>query len=149
MPRSRRASRPRALPGELEVAHPSAVTPAKASPLDPPPSARRRRGDGEVLDGEAGRVEDRDLVLVAAALLLAGEDAAELGDVLALQPVVEGVRDLAVVARLLPLVANDAGAQELLDGDLRLARPVGAHEAHVLARRGGSRCPGRGSRSRA
>ena len=34
--------------------------------------------------------------------------------------------------RLLPLVDHDPGARELLDGDLRLAGAVGAHEADVL-----------------
>ena len=38
------------------------------------------------------------------------------------------------MARLRPLVADDAGAQELRDLDLGLAGPVGAHQAHVLAR---------------
>ena len=42
--------------------------------------------------------------------------------------------ELAVVARLLPVVAEDLGAGELGHLDLRLPRPVGAHEADVLAR---------------
>ena len=40
---------------------------------------------------------------------------------------------LPAVAGLLPVVAEDPRAPELLDRDLRLARPVGAHQAHVLS----------------
>ncbi len=62
------------------------------------------------------------------------------------------VHELAVVARLRPVVTEDAAAHELGDGDLGLARPVGAHQAHVLARRAafppGARSRGRASRSR-
>ena len=59
-----------------------------------------------------------------------------------------GRGELAAVARLLPVVAEDARARDLGDRDLGLARPVRAHQAHVLsrpqrARRGaGSRGPG-------
>ena len=42
------------------------------------------------------------------------------------------VDELAVVARLLPVVAEDVRPDELFDRDLRLARPVGAHQADVL-----------------
>src|SRR4029450_1767127 len=68
----------------------------------PLPAAVDGERHGQVLDGEAGGVEDGDLVLVPAPLFLSDENAAELGDVLALEPVVEGMGDLAVVARLLP-----------------------------------------------
>jgi hypothetical protein len=68
-----------------------------------PPALVDRERDGEILDREAGRVEDRDLVLVAAALVFPGEDAAELGDVLAAEAAfVDRAADVAVVARLLP-----------------------------------------------
>jgi predicted enzyme related to lactoylglutathione lyase len=43
----------------------------------------RGEGDREVLDREAGRVERRDLVVAAAAVSVACEDAAELRDVVA------------------------------------------------------------------
>ena len=51
-------------------------------------------------------------------------------------------------ARLLPVVAEDACARELGDGDLRLPGPVGAHQRDVLAgseralREAAPRCPG-------
>ena len=48
-------------------------------------------------------------------------------------PDCDSVCQLAVVARLLPVVAEDLRSCQLGDGDLRLAWPVGAHEAHVLA----------------
>ena len=46
----------------------------------------------------------------------------------------DGGGQLASVARLFPVVAEDAPARELLDRDLRLAGAVCAHQAHVLAR---------------
>ena len=46
----------------------------------------------------------------------------------------DGGGELASVARLLPVVAEDVRARELLDCDLGLPRAVGAHQAHVLPR---------------
>src|SRR5581483_6660778 len=64
-----------------------------------------------------------------------GEHGAELGHRLAPDDAgFDRVAEVAVVARLLPVVAEDADAAELGRRDLRLARPVGAHQAHVLAR---------------
>ena len=42
------------------------------------------------------------------------------------------VSELAVVACLLPVVAEDVRSHELFDRDLGLAGTVGAHQAHVL-----------------
>ena len=71
----------------------------------------------------------------AAALGVAGEHGAELGHVVALDRArLDRCRELAAVARLLPVVAEDARARELRDRDLGLPGPVGAHQAHVLAR---------------
>ena len=51
------------------------------------------------------------------------------------KPAVDRVREVAVVARLLPVVAEDvAPAPSSAGGDLRLARAVRAHQADVLAR---------------
>ena len=66
---------------------------------------------------------------------LAGEHGADPSHVaLAEQARLDRVRELAAVACLLPVVAEDARARELAGGDLGLARPVGAHQAHVLPR---------------
>jgi hypothetical protein len=43
------------------------------------------------------------------------------------------VGEVTVVRRLFPVVGEHVRANELVDGDLGLARPVRAHEAHVLA----------------
>src|SRR5690348_12209228 len=43
------------------------------------------------------------------------------------------MNELAVVRRLLPVVAENAYTRELAHRDLGLAGPVGAHEARVLA----------------
>ena len=82
---------------------------------------------GKVLDGEAGRVEEGDLVVSRATLRLAEEDPAELGDVLSLERArLDRPRDVTVVARLLPLVDDDTGTGELLDEPPRpcRARPL-------------------------
>ena len=64
-----------------------------------------------------------------------GEHGAELGHLVARERArLDRVDELAVVACLLPVVAEDVRPDELLDGDLRLSRPVGAHQADVLAR---------------
>src|SRR3989442_1477037 len=46
-------------------------------------------------------------------------------------PRLDRVHEVPVVARLLPVVAEDTHAGELFDGDLRLSRPVRAHQARV------------------
>ena len=96
---------------------------------------QRGERDGEVLDGEAGRVERGDLVHGARVPSAAPASTApsSVTSSRASAPAVDRVRELAVVACLLPVVAEDVRPRQLGDGDLRLARPVGAHEAHVLA----------------
>src|SRR5262245_6514655 len=55
----------------------------------------RREGDREVLDGEAGRVEGRDLVVGAAALCVTGEHGPELGHAAPLELAgLDGVHEL-------------------------------------------------------
>src|SRR4051812_1224873 len=93
-----------------------------------------RECDREVLHRKAGGVEKRDVVVAPPAFFVAGEDAAELGYVFPAQAGRERVADVAVVARLLPLVADDSGPQELLVRDLRFSGAVGAHEACMLSR---------------
>ena len=91
--------------------------------------------DREILHREAGRVEHRDVVVGCAPRLGAEKNPAELGDVGALEPPrVDEPGDVAVVARLRPLVAHDSCPEQLVDLDLGLARPVRAHQAHVLTR---------------
>ena len=91
--------------------------------------------DREILNREAGRVEHRDLVFAAASFRGSGEHVSELRCIGSRDASgFDGVRKVAVVRRLLPVVAEDADARELLDRDLGLARAVGAHEAHVLPR---------------
>ena len=69
------------------------------------------------------------------ALRVAREHGAELGHAASLEPAgLDRVDQLAVVARLLPVVGEDPRAQKLVDGDLGLARTVRAHQAYVLAR---------------
>ncbi len=64
-----------------------------------------------------------------------GEDRAELGHVLSRHGTrFDGRGELAAVARLLPVVAEEVRASELLDRDLGLPGPVGAHQRNVLAR---------------
>src|SRR5438876_11792153 len=94
----------------------------------------RGEGDGEVLDGEAGRIEGRDLLVGLAAGHVAGQDCTELNYVREKRMIrSRGGSQLAVMARLLPVVAEDLAAGELLHCDLRLARAVGSHQTHVLA----------------
>src|SRR3954463_6113269 len=62
----------------------------------------------QVLDGETGRVEDGDLVRAAAPLRSAGEHVSELRRVGAHDPAgFDGMREVAVVRRLFPVVAED------------------------------------------
>src|SRR5581483_5230190 len=89
-----------------------------------PPLERCER-DREILKGETGRVEGGDLLGGGAARRRAGEDVAGGGNTLAAgRPRLDRRRALAAVARLLPVVAEDVRAGELLDGDLGLAGPV-------------------------
>src|SRR5262245_30509199 len=82
----------------------------------------RRERDREILDREPGRVEGRDLVGSRAPLRVTGEDRAELGHTVPLElPGLDRVHELAVVARLLPVVREDPRPEQLVDGDLRLA----------------------------
>src|SRR3982751_1768638 len=91
--------------------------------------------DGQILDREPGRVECRDLLVRAPALLVTAQYRPELGRLLTFQRACfDRVHELAVVTRLLPVVAEDPGSDELLDRDLRLPWAVGAHQAHVLPR---------------
>src|SRR5262245_16491327 len=91
---------------------------------------QRRDRDREVLDGEAGGVEDGDVGVGVAPSLVAGDNAAERRDRLAAQqPALDRVRGVAAVGSLLPLVDDeDAGAarnaREFLGVDLRLAGAV-------------------------
>ncbi len=93
-----------------------------------------RERHGQILHGETRRVEDRDLLVRPAPLLGAEQDVAKLGDVLAPdRPCRKSVAEVAIVARLLPLVADDPGPRQLAIGDLGLAWPIRAHQADVLA----------------
>ncbi len=88
----------------------------------------------QILNREPGRVEDGDLLGAAAALGGSVEHRTELGHGLAREGArLDGVHELAVVARLLPVVAEDANARQLLDCDLGFPGAVRAHQAHVLA----------------
>ncbi len=64
-----------------------------------------------------------------------GEHVAEDGHVVAAEHAgVDSGGKLPAVTRLLPVVAEDPDPRELRHCDLRLARPVGAEQAHVLSR---------------
>ena len=65
---------------------------------------------------------------------VAGEHRAELGDLVPRHDAgLDAGRQLAAVARLLPVVAEEvARGASSVDRDLRLARPVGAHQRDVL-----------------
>ena len=90
--------------------------------------------DREILDREPGRVECRDLLVGAPTFGRAGQHCAELRDVaFGHEPRVDGVRELAAVGGLLPVVREEAATQQLPVGRLRLAGAVGAHQRHVLA----------------
>ena len=69
----------------------------------------------------------------AAAVGLAAEHAADVRDPVARDDArLDACGQLAAVARLLPVVAEEVGAGELADRDLRLAGAVGAHHRDVL-----------------
>src|SRR5206468_2020403 len=91
--------------------------------------------DGEVLDREAGRVEDGDVARRLAAGRLSHENCAELVRlVLSDRTGLDGVSELAVVACLFPVVTEDASTRHLADRNLGLTRAAGAHQADVLSR---------------
>jgi len=99
-------------------------------------------GKAEIAVGELARCrlfcDDWEQASHGGELAAAGRDprqhVAELGHVLAAEHAgLHRVDEIAVVARLDPVVAEDADARQLADGDLRLPRPVGAHQARMLA----------------
>ena len=99
-----------------------------------------RERDREVLDREPRRVERRDLLLALTSGRRAGEHVAELG-----RPVSRSSLPASTAWTSSPLwlACSQSSAkirvrEELADCDLGLARAVGAHEAHVLARLGAS-----------
>src|SRR4029079_13439244 len=74
--------------------------------------------DGKVLDGEAGAVEDRDVVRRLTAGGRVREDVSELGHLLARDLArLYGVHELAVVAGLVPLVVTKANQRQIIDRD--------------------------------
>jgi hypothetical protein len=84
----------------------------------------RRLRDREILDREARRVEEGDVAGAPAAIRLADEHGAELGDrVLGDDAGGDSGSELAAVACLLPVVAEEVRARELGDRDLGLAGP--------------------------
>src|SRR5438876_5213428 len=88
----------------------------------------------QILNSQTGRVEERYVCRRSASLGGTDQDVTDLRNVLAANLRRSDCgRELTSVARLLPVVAEEARASELLDRDLRLARPVGAHQAHVLS----------------
>ena len=106
--------------------------------------SERRAGDREVLDREARGVEQRDLVVAPPALCVAGQHGAELRHVVAPDdPGLDAGGQLAAVARLLPVVAEETSAAELRHRDLRLARARQRPSARRAVRAAASR-PGRG-----
>src|SRR5204862_202937 len=83
--------------------------------------------------------EALDALLVVPAKRASCQHGAELRRVdLSDRTGLDGVHEVAVVARLLPVVAEDVHPGELRDRDLGLAGPVGSHQAHVLAGAQGS-----------
>ena len=98
------------------------------------PSEQCRARDREILDRQPCRVEERDVLALRRPSAVPDEHLAELRHVVARD---EACRDrggeLAAVARLLPVVAEDDAPGDLLRRDLGLSRAVGAHERDVLA----------------
>ena len=90
--------------------------------------------DGEILDREPSRVEQRDVAGTATAVGVSDENCAEVGDVVPADHACGHRRgELAAVARLLPVVAKEVSTAELFHRDLSLSGPVGPHERDVLA----------------
>src|SRR2546430_17681523 len=105
-----------------------------------------RERDGKVLDGESRRVENRDLAARATTLGGARQDIPQLNHVVTTQHAgLDRVDEFAVVARLLPVVAEEPYARQFLHRDFRLSRAVGSHEARLLARAAGTSLPQDGS----
>ena len=91
--------------------------------------------DGEVLDGQAGRVEERHRAGVRAPRRVAGKHGAEIGDhVAGDDALLDRRRQLAAVAGLRPFVAEQRARDDRRNGRLRLARAVGAEHVQVQAR---------------
>ena len=94
----------------------------------------RRPGDREVLDRQAGGVEQRHGLRARAAGGLAGQDGAEVGDAVAgHEALLDGAGQLAAVRGLRPLVAEQRAGGDGADRRLRLAGAVGAEHVEVLA----------------
>ena len=99
------------------------------------PRLERRRGDREVLDREAGRVEQRHRLGAGPSGHLAGQHRAELADAIAVnQPGVDRPGQLAAVRGLRPLVAEQRARRDRADGGLGLAGAVGSEHVEVQAR---------------
>src|SRR4051794_7007394 len=78
----------------------------------------------EILDREPGRVERGDVGVVLAARRVTREHAPDRRDVLLRDELrLDRVRELAAVARLLPVVAEELCSCQLGTRHLRLARP--------------------------
>src|SRR5712692_11875295 len=94
----------------------------------------RNERDREILEREARRVERRRLVVGAPSRRVAGEYVADLRDIRTREQArLDSGGALAAVAGLFPVVTEHAHTGELGDRDLRLARTVRAHQAHVLS----------------
>src|SRR5919109_196141 len=94
----------------------------------------RGERDRQVLDREAGGVEDRDVVVALATRGLPGQNVSQLRYIFPREDTLLDRRfEVARLACLLPLVAEDVDTRELSHRDLRLAGPVSAHQARVLS----------------
>src|SRR4051794_12688664 len=83
------------------------------------------QGDAQVLDGEAGRVEQGDLLLAAPSLSAAQQDISDLGDPVARHNAGRNSsRQLPALRRLFPLVAEQAAPLEGAEFDLGLPMRV-------------------------
>src|SRR5262249_38176422 len=99
-----------------------------------PPALVDRLADRQVLNRQARRVEERDLLGPTASLLLAVQHVPQLDDVVASDdPSVDAVRELAARAGLLPLVAEEPATLDRIEVDLLLAVRVGAQDRQVLS----------------
>ena len=83
----------------------------------------QRQAEREILDRQPGGVEQRNPVRSGTPRMGAGQDGAQLGHVVAAhQPRLDRAGELAAVARLLPLVAEELTRRHGLGLRLRLAR---------------------------
>src|SRR5215207_4057133 len=95
----------------------------------------QRQAEGEVLDREPRGVEQRNPIRSGTPWMGAGQDGAELGHVVAAhEPGLDRTGQLAAVARLGPLVAEELAGRDGLGLGLRLARPVRAQHVEMHAR---------------